>query len=135
VSEGTTEQTEDKDGEFVDTEAMVQECVQTIVERMIDERLVDAGDAAVKVRELVQDGVRAMVTERMHPPGPRAMRLFSDVVKGGGVRVHFGGEPRSFVIFGPNEATQLGVMLLQHAVYALQELEKQRVIVPRGSLS
>ena len=66
--------------------------------------------------------------------GKRATNVAMDVVAGGNVRMHFGGESFAFVLLDPEQSTQLGLMLIQHAVHAALERAKNRIVVPKPIL-
>lgn len=61
-------------------------------------------------------------------PGPRAPGVQLDFIRGA-LRMHFGGEAFAWVALGPNEATQLGVMLIQMASH-IPPPEPSRIVRP-----
>ena len=63
--------------------------------------------------------------------GPVATRIGIDLIERGCiVRVHFHGDARSWMALGPEEATQLGVLLIQHGQIAAMQQAQRKIVLP-----
>lgn len=63
--------------------------------------------------------------------GPVAMRVGIDLIERGCiVRLHFHGDARSWMALGPEEATQLGVLLIQHGQIAAMQAAQHKIVMP-----